>query len=249
MSTNCKNFKTQFTGNYCPQCGQTAATNNINHHYIWHDIQHDILHFDKGILLTARELFTRPGHFIRDYIEGKRINQFKPISLIILLASVYGILVHYFHLNLVDKLGSTIPSKGITIKEINEWVATHFSWIILFTVPVRALTTKIVFYKQAYNYYEHLVLAAYLASLRLLIQIAAFPIDYFLINTSILQTFMKFNFLIEIVFSIWGHTQFFNTLSKPKTILLSLLSWLVFITIFVICLAITISIFNLKIQK
>jgi len=246
MSTNCKNCKTQFTGKFCPQCGQSAATHKINHHYIWHDIQHDLLHFDKGILHTSKELFTRPGHFIRDYIEGKRVNQSKPISLIIILATINGILVHNFHINLINKIGTTNSSDGITIQEINEWVALHFSWIILFMVPIRALTTYIVFHKQGYNYYEHIVLAAYLASLRLLIQIVAFPIDFLLSNSIVLQTFMKFNFLIEIVFSIWGHTQFFNKISKPKTILLSLLSWLLFITILIICLAITFSMQHIK---
>jgi hypothetical protein len=246
MSTNCKNCTTQFTGNYCPNCGQSAATHKINHHFIWHDIQHELLHFDKGIIHTGKKLFTIPGHFIRDYIDGKRINEFKPISLLLLLATFQGLLTYSFHVNTIDTIGTTNEADGITIKEINEWVAQHFAWIILFTVPVRALTTFITFYKQGYNIYEHIIMAAYLASQRLFLHLAVFPIDLMLNNTALLQVFIKFNFFIDIGLSVWAHTQFFNKLSKPKTILLSLLSWLLFITILTICLAITLSILNIK---
>jgi hypothetical protein len=247
MNITCKNCNTSFEGNYCPNCGQTADTHKLNHHFIWHDIQHGFLHFDKGIFYTAKELFTRPGHFIREYIEGKRVKHFKPISLVIILATLYGVSTLNLDIKLVNIENTyNYDRAALTFKDLNHWVSLHYSWIILFILPVRAVTTFIIFRKQGYNYYEHIVLATYLASQRLIISIFVIPLDYWLNNTTLLATFLNYSALIEIIFSIWGHTQFFNKLSKPKAILLSILSWLLFIAFLVLCLMIVFSIMNIK---
>ena len=94
MRITCKNCNQNFKGHFCNNCGQTADTHKMNFHSLWHDIQHGLFHFDNGVLYTAKQLFTRPGNSIREYIDGKRVRHFKPISLVILLATVYGFLYH-----------------------------------------------------------------------------------------------------------------------------------------------------------
>lgn len=96
MTTICKNCNEQLEWHFCGNCGQSAETHKMNVHFLWHDIQHGLLHFDKGILYTSKQLFTRPGIAIKEFIEGKRINHFKPISLIIVLATVYGLFTIIF---------------------------------------------------------------------------------------------------------------------------------------------------------
>jgi hypothetical protein len=89
MEITCKNCHQVYTGHYCNNCGQSAETHKINAHFLWHDIQHGLLHFDEGILFSLRQLFTRPGHSIREFIDGKRVRHFKPISLVVVLATLY----------------------------------------------------------------------------------------------------------------------------------------------------------------
>lgn len=103
--TTCKNCSNEFDGHYCNQCGQPAETHEMNVYFLVHDIQHGFFHIEKGILFTIKELFTRPGHSIREYLQGKRVKHFKPISLVLLLAGILGLLSHYFH---VDILGDTV---------------------------------------------------------------------------------------------------------------------------------------------
>lgn len=69
MITTCKNCNHNFKGNFCNNCGQTANTHEINFTSILHEIQHGIFHIDKGILYTSKELFRRPGHTIREYLD------------------------------------------------------------------------------------------------------------------------------------------------------------------------------------
>lgn len=74
---------------------------------MWHDIQHGLFHFDQGIFYTAKQLFIRPGHSIREFIEGKRVEHFKPLSLVIILATAYGIIENF------DESGNLVDSASL----------------------------------------------------------------------------------------------------------------------------------------
>ncbi len=64
-------------------------------------------------------MFTRPGHTIREYIEGKSVKHFEPIALLLTVATFYEIFYHYFGINLFE--GDKIPGEKITAKMINNW--------------------------------------------------------------------------------------------------------------------------------
>lgn len=230
MNLNCKNCNQNFKGNYCNHCGQSADTHRLNFHFLWHDIQHGLFHFDKGVLYTAKELLTRPGASIREFLEGKRVKHFKPLSLVIILATIYGLLYHYFHISIiyeVDFVNS--PNKKINYEKINEWLTTHFAWATLITIPLYATATYIVFRKQGYNFIEHLILNSFLAAQRLIIHIIAFPLTYIYNGTPFINKILIFVTIIDFSLMIWGYTQFFNKLPKVRCFLLSLLSYIIFI--------------------
>src|ERR1035437_8773131 len=102
MTTNCQNCNAVLHGKYCSNCGQSSEIHKIDIHYLSHDIQYGLLHFDKGILFTTKELFTRPGNSIREFLEGKRAKHFQPISLVLVLAGIYGLLFHFFKINMFE---------------------------------------------------------------------------------------------------------------------------------------------------
>jgi hypothetical protein len=235
MTTSCKNCRHQFKGHFCNNCGQSAQTHEINFHFLWHDIQHGFFHFDNGIFYTAQQLFTRPGHSIREYIEGKRVRHFKPISLVILLATVYGLLSHSFHMNVLSEIKITgIGNDEINAQQIKEWIDSHYAWVTLATLPFYALATFIAFRKQGYNFMEHLVLNAFLAGQRLFLHIAVFPITYMLNSSTNLKSFTNFLSFINIILMVWAYSQFFNKLSKIKVVWRSLYMYLVFLAGFVV---------------
>lgn len=241
MEIKCKNCHQVFKGHYCSNCGQPAETHKINSHFLWHDIQHSLLHFDKGILYSLKELFTRPGHSIREFIEGKRVKHFKPISLVVLLATLYGFLYHYFHINYFVKE----PNEPLDYVNINEWIATHFSWVTIATIPLYTIGTYTVFRNQGYNFFEFFVLNTYKASQRLFVQILTFPGLLYLNNTNHLQQFTYITYIIGIVLIFWTNIQFFNKMSKTKAFFLSILSHIIFL----ICITITLVIILLIIGK
>jgi hypothetical protein len=210
-------------------------THEINVHFLWHDIQHGFFHFDNGIFYTARQLFTRPGHSIREFIEGKRVQHFKPISLVILLATIYGLLSHSFHINVLSEIKITgLGNDEINAQQIKEWIDSHYAWVSLATLPFYALATFIAFRKQGYNYMEHLVLNAFLAGQRLFLHIGVFPIIYFLNSTPNLKSFTDFLSLADFILILWAYSQFFNKLSKIKIFWRTLLMYLIFLGSFIV---------------
>lgn len=149
MTTICKNCSNHFEGNFCNNCGQAANTHKLNMHFIWHDLQHGLFHFDNGIFYTIKQLLTRPGYTIREFIDGKRVRHFKPLSFIFVLATVYGVLYHLFINNLYNVKPINANEDVLSAYEkVIKWTTDHFAYstliLILITtiVPISCLKSS-----------------------------------------------------------------------------------------------------------
>ncbi|HEY4787478.1 MAG TPA: DUF3667 domain-containing protein [Bacteroidales bacterium] len=238
MTITCKNCHQDYIGNFCNHCGQPAETHEMSIHFVWHDIQHGLLHMDKGILFTTKELFTRPGHTIREFINGKRVKHFKPISFVLVLAGVYGFLYHYFDISLLaDKVtvyGSTkeVSDYKRILENVNGWVVSHYAVVVLVQLPIYALGTFIAFGKRSYNYVEHLVLNAFITGQKLILNIAVFPLVYLYNKTHALKQIDGFVNLIVFGLATWTLLQFFNDQPWKKTFARALLSYFIFFVVY-----------------
>jgi Protein of unknown function (DUF3667) len=244
MTTNCQNCNTTLQGKYCNNCGQSAETHKIDVHYLWHDIQHGLLHFDKGILFTTKELFTRPGHSIREFLEGKRVKHFKPISLVIVLAGLYGLLFHFFKINMftdyvvISGDVERVNHINEVIKNMSEWIGQHYSILALLQIPIFTIGTYLCFRKAGYNFVEHLIINTFLVGQRLILHIFTFPLYYISNGTPMLITADKIINLIGYALAIWALIQLFKNQRKRilKTIFSLLISFLIIFLILTGCL-------------
>jgi len=85
---NCKNCTTEVNSNFCPNCGQPTSLKRIDGKYILHEVGH-LLHFERGILFTIKELITNPGQNVRNYLAENRSRLFKPVFFIIVTSLIY----------------------------------------------------------------------------------------------------------------------------------------------------------------
>lgn len=92
----CKNCGTHFSGFYCPRCGQNARTRRLSLLNTIEDTVGLLTNLDSGILRTCSELFWRPGHMMRDYIQGHRKGYMKPLSLLFCIGTIYYFLIYFF---------------------------------------------------------------------------------------------------------------------------------------------------------
>ncbi len=234
MPGSCLNCGRPVIENYCSNCGQSTEEHTINLHFLWHDVLHGLFHFDKGILFTIKELFTRPGHSIREYIQGKRVQHFKPVSLVLILATVYGFLFHYFHINmLVNSISLSGSGKDFIaaqnkLRSLNDWVIEHYEIIALIQLPVYSFGTYLAFRKSGYNFSEHLVLNAFLTAQRLVLHIVAFPLYYLYNETTVLRKIDACTDVIGYALLVWSLIQFFYNRKKLVTFFKALLSLLIF---------------------
>ncbi len=206
-------------------------------------MQHGLFHFDKGILYTIKLLFTNPGKTIREFIAGKRVKHFKPISFVIVLATVYGLLYNYLHLNPGVSFSDEKGRKAFEM--VNQWITNHYALSSVIMLPIYSLATYFVFKKQGYNFIEHFVINAFLSGQRLLIHIALLPLWYYnngSMSVKFISTFVDF------LFFVWGFSTLFSALGKFRSIFKSLLAYLLFF-VFLITTSSVIGIIIALVQK
>ncbi|RZJ75627.1 MAG: DUF3667 domain-containing protein [Flavobacterium sp.] len=221
MATTCKNCGNVFEGNYCNNCGQPAKTHSIGASFIAHDLQHGLFHYDMGLLYSARELFKRPGHTTREYIEGKRVRHYKPISMLIVVASLYGLLYHALHIDVFEGQKSDM----LDYSQLNDWIAHHYSMITLLLLPVMSLTSFVIFKKQGYNFTEHFILNSFYSTQKLWIRIITLPILYFISAGK--PIVMQCLLIVDLLLMFWCYSEFFVNISRLKVLALSVAATLI----------------------
>lgn len=78
-----------FYREYCPECGQKAATGRITVKKAVQSLLAAVTSLDGRFFRTMGNLFWRPGHLVRDYITGKRTRYVHPVSLLSALVAIY----------------------------------------------------------------------------------------------------------------------------------------------------------------
>lgn len=225
----CKNCGHRFEGKFCNNCGQTAETKRIDLHYLKHEIPHSFFHINAGLLYTSKQLFIRPGHAIREYLEGKRINHIQPLSFVLILAGFYILLCHWFHINLFH-LSIESTREGVETEKaihIDEWFLAHFGWVTLATIPLYTIGTAICFYDKNYNFVEYLVLNTFKAGQRLIVQIVFLPFIFLFRHSLNVDTILLIVYLIDLGLNFWTNLQFFDNMKAGAVILRSTISHLI----------------------
>jgi Protein of unknown function (DUF3667) len=233
MEITCKNCAHVFFGKHCNGCGQQAATHRLDTHEIWHDIQHGLLHFDRGIFFTIKQMFTRPGHSIREYIEGKRVQHFKPLSFVLLVAGLYGYLLHVSGVKNVD-FHADNKNKLINAESIYQWLQAHYGFVTLATVVIAAWASQWAFRKIGYNYIENLILNAFLSGQHLLIALVFIPLMLWLKGNPYQSYTELIPSVIAIATTFWTYKQFYNTLSSKEKFWRTVLSYGFSILIYIV---------------
>ena len=230
MTITCKNCGNHFKGKFCNNCGQSATVGRYNWKDLWKEVQYWLIRYNTEITFTTAQLFTRPGNSIREFIEGKRTQYFKPLSLVIVLSTIYLLLFHFLKIDFKNQVGDQIENV-IKYNRIVDFVSTHFSWFNLYSIPLYTIGSILLFRKLGYNIIEHIVLNSYIAAQRIYVNILFLPIYYLLQGTSGVAFIKNVVLLIEFVLFCWTYVQFFNEISRIKAIVYSTLVYFIFLSL------------------
>jgi hypothetical protein len=207
QNIHCKNCNTEVHLNYCPNCAQPVKLKRINGHYILHEIEH-VLHFEKGILYTIRELVLRPGQSIRNFISENRSRLIKPIIFIIIASLIYTLASHFFHIE--EPVLKAGQAENTATASIIKWIYGHLGYSNIIMGVFIALWLKLFFRKYDYNFYEILILLCFAMGIGMLF------FAFFVVLQGL--THVNLTMVRELVFFLycaWAIGQFFD---KKKAI-------------------------------
>jgi len=206
MELNCLNCNQVITENFCGNCGQKKYK-RIDRKYIWDEIQYTFLHTNKGFLYSVKSIVKNPGKTAREFIDGNRVNHYKPILLAFVLSGI-STFIAFKIIGLNEIMSDYYSRRHINSKLINDYMAImsgYRSIIMLFLIPFFAVITKLAFKKWGHNYYEHIVINAYILCFYTLFNIFfLYPLMLLLKgNTDHFTSFTSFSILTIPFILIW----------------------------------------------
>ncbi|MBP2617687.1 DUF3667 domain-containing protein [Chryseobacterium jejuense] len=215
MHNTCLNCSEPVTTKYCGNCGQKTSTHRYSlKHFIEHDFIHGVWHVDKGILFTLKELFTRPGNSVREYILGKRVNYFNVITLLLLTATISSLFSHYSGMDYSVLVSDNVKE---TMNSFQELTTSYFKIFLLLTIPFNSFFSYLWFRKAGFNYSEHIVLNAYKTGGDMIALLIFTLITFLFNNSATLITAYFFAFTIfSLVYGLWFYSQFFSQSGYSK---------------------------------
>lgn len=207
---NCKNCNAEATRNYCPDCGQPVSLKRIDRHYITHEIEH-VLHFERGIFYTIRELIIRPGENVKEFLLENRTRLVKPIIFIIVTSLIYSFVNHFFHIE--ESYVKLEESSTSTVGLIFKWSQDYYGYANIIEGIFIAVWIKIFFRKYGYNFFEILILLCFVTGIGMLI-FAVFALVEGLTKINLMQIATIASF----AYFAWAIGQFFDK-KKPAAYL------------------------------
>jgi len=216
---------------YCGVCGQKASTHRFSFkEVVVTDFMYGVFHADKGFSYTIKELITRPGHSIREYINGKRAMHFSYFSLLIILLTISFLVNRLAEINIseiYEKNGQGVFS------EVQDFYHKYPRGYLLLSIPIYSLFSFVFFIKSGLNYAENIVLNCYRTAGEYLFTIAFYIACIFIKNIDLISIMYVGLQLLVLLYMIWFYYQFFSFYYKVKWLLfLKTILFSVLITVF-----------------
>ncbi|RYF67945.1 MAG: DUF3667 domain-containing protein [Cytophagaceae bacterium] len=215
----CLNCAHEFEGNFCNQCGQSAQTHSVDWHYIWHEIPHSVWHVDRGILFSVRELCTRPGYTIRDFIAGKRVNHYRPLALLLILGAIVAFVSHTLDVSIMKSSQEVFtPGNAVASTRIKEFQTKllHFleakqTLLQIVTIPIYAFWFWFMFKRKGYNYPQILVAQTFITNFSILFSVIVTLIFWVFGGTAVvLKSVMGLSMMVLITYMVFVNLQLFR---------------------------------------
>jgi hypothetical protein len=158
----CRNCSAELASGqaYCASCGQKRITTRLTMPELGHDLLHVVFHVDRSVLSLIRALLVRPGAVALDYVQGRRKRYSGPFAFLFIVVAAASAMVAFTGFRAVVSGNPT---------HIADILQRHINLIMFVQVPVLAMFSRLLDTRGAFNFAEHLVLAAYTSGMRVLV--------------------------------------------------------------------------------
>jgi hypothetical protein len=212
MNETCLNCEHPLTANFCENCGQKKFA-RIDKQYLLQELQYTILHTNKGLFYSLKKLLRNPGKTAREFIDGKRIYHYKPLLLVFVLAGVSAFISFkmFDFQDIVVRDANAKPEAAIFINKLNTYFASYGSIFTMLLLPFLAISTRLAFKKWGHNYYEHIVINAYILSVYTLLSffVVYFPSIILRDKPEVYITLSQFSIFLVPLILVWFFKYFY----------------------------------------
>ncbi len=150
---HCQCCGENYSGNFCPACGQRASLGRIN----WQSVREGIMDVwgvgGRSLPRTLWHLLLRPGYFIGDYISGKRQVSFPPVKMLVIVALVVFLIINWVDPTYFQDTTQETITDGMSAHEKSgyyfslffEKLFKHIDWLILLLLSFFIYPTWVTF--------------------------------------------------------------------------------------------------------
>lgn len=175
----CRNCNSEFTGNYCNNCGQKLfSSHDKSIKNLLEEIFHFLTHFEGTFFTTLKNIFFNPSKVSNDYCSGIRKRYFKPFSLFLFVVLLYLLLpiasglnmkMQYYKSNLIGKsfITKQIENKAHQLNITEDELALKFEYksekiakfLLITLIPLTTLLLYLLFYKKRELLYDTIIVS------------------------------------------------------------------------------------------
>jgi len=220
---------------------------------LFENFSEQFFNYDNKFLQTFIDLFKRPELVIGSYISGTRkkyVNVISYFAIAITLSGLQIYIINKFFPETIDfSIFSTEESAALS-KNAYQFSSEYQSLIMMFTAPIYALISRIIFLKnKKYNYSEHLVIFMYIMAQISIVSVFLQVFSGFL-GISIGSASIPL-FVFQIIYSAYCLKKLYDLSFKGillKTLLLFLILFIILI-LYIILFVIYVKVFHGGIQE
>jgi hypothetical protein len=162
----CLNCGKKISSKYCPSCGQERIIRRLEAKTIIQEVIHGIFHWENSFLRTFKLLLTKPGHFVKEYIDGKRKSFVKPFSFFLFFLTIYVLVFHWMSGRYFAFLKSSFlnaDSQLSSFEKMRHLVNANINYLYFILPFIFAFSLKLFLKKNTgINYAESLVFSTYI---------------------------------------------------------------------------------------
>src|SRR5690606_11936503 len=111
--------------------------------------QYTVLHMNKGFFYSIKKILRSPGKTAREFLEGNRVNHYKPLLLVFVVSGISAFLTNFFISHPEEIIAKYYEMNAIKMPfDVRSFYAFIFKYqaiMMLVTVPFIALFTWLFF--------------------------------------------------------------------------------------------------------
>ena len=178
----CLNCESTFPvpARFCPHCSQRTDTARLSFADMTRDLLHAFVNVERGPLVFAWALLTRPGGIAREYVEGRRRRHYGPFATLVVLVGMTALALNLSGFQALTQEVSSAPAALLH---------RHFNLVLLVQLPLLGAACALLFRAAHLTLPEHMVLVAYTLGMRAVALTIIMPIA--LLNSNSAPTFWQ----------------------------------------------------------